>query len=209
MAQAPNSPSQGDADPSMDDILASIRRILSDEEKAAKAQQPEDGVMMLDPSMMVDDNTPVEGLQHVPNLHAASEPEHHMQAHAPSPSPAAEQFGDATHLMIAGDPDVPPLAQPAPAPLRSPTASNETAHAADTLVAPEAAAMAASSVGNLMRTLVAERTAVVHRGGPSIEDVVREEIRPLLKGWLDTHLPPLVERLVRAEIERVVGRIGT
>ena len=56
---------------------------------------------------------------------------------------------------------------------------------------------------------MAERTAVVHRGGPSIEDVVREEIRPLLKEWLDAHLPPLVERLVRAEIERVVGRIGT
>ena len=44
------------------------------------------------------------------------------------------------------------------------------------------------------------------RGGPSIEDVVREEIRPLLKDWLDQHLPPLVERLVRAEIERVLGR---
>ena len=28
----------------------------------------------------------------------------------------------------------------------------------------------------------------------------------MLKAWLDQHLPPLVERLVRAEIERVVGR---
>jgi cell pole-organizing protein PopZ len=36
--------------------------------------------------------------------------------------------------------------------------------------------------------------------------VVREEIRPLLKEWLDTHLPALMERLVRAEIERVVSR---
>jgi cell pole-organizing protein PopZ len=35
---------------------------------------------------------------------------------------------------------------------------------------------------------------------------VREEIRPILKDWLDHHLPPLVERLVRAEIERVVNR---
>ena len=31
-------------------------------------------------------------------------------------------------------------------------------------------------------------------------------MRPLLKQWLDAHLPPMVERLVRAEIERVVGR---
>jgi cell pole-organizing protein PopZ len=42
--------------------------------------------------------------------------------------------------------------------------------------------------------------------GPTIEDVVRAELRPLLREWLNTNLPPLVERLVRAEIERVVGR---
>ena len=40
-----------------------------------------------------------------------------------------------------------------------------------------------------MRTLAAERSTAVHRGGPTIEDLVREEIRPLLKDWLDTHLP--------------------
>ncbi|MBX9701526.1 MAG: DUF2497 domain-containing protein, partial [Acetobacteraceae bacterium] len=57
-----------------------------------------------------------------------------------------------------------------------------------------------------LRTVAAERNAAVSRGGPTIEDVVREEIRPMLKDWLDQHLPPLVERLVRAEIERVVGR---
>jgi len=74
------------------------------------------------------------------------------------------------------------------------------------LVAPEAAAAAASSVGSLVRTLAAERYTQVHSGGPTIEDLVREEIRPLLKDWLDAHLPSLVERLVRAEIERVVGR---
>jgi cell pole-organizing protein PopZ len=45
-----------------------------------------------------------------------------------------------------------------------------------------------------------------HRGGPTIEEIVREEIRPALKQWLDANLPPMVERLVRAEIERVVGR---
>ena len=48
----------------------------------------------------------------------------------------------------------------------------------------------------------------MHRGGPTIEDLVREEIRPLLKAWLDNHLPPMVERLVRQEIERVTGRVS-
>ena len=54
-----------------------------------------------------------------------------------------------------------------------------------------------------MRTLASERNSAVQRGGPTIEDLVRSELRPLLKDWLDNHLPPLVERLVRAEIERV------
>ena len=35
---------------------------------------------------------------------------------------------------------------------------------------------------------------------------MRAELRPLMKEWLDANLPPMVERLVRAEIERVVGR---
>jgi cell pole-organizing protein PopZ len=74
------------------------------------------------------------------------------------------------------------------------------------LITPAAAAAAAASVGSLLRAVSSERGAQVYRSGPSIEDVVREEIRPILKDWLDTHLPPLVERLVRAEIERVVNR---
>ncbi|MBV8095699.1 MAG: DUF2497 domain-containing protein, partial [Acetobacteraceae bacterium] len=73
------------------------------------------------------------------------------------------------------------------------------------IVAPEAAAAAAASVGSLVRTLSGRSTAV-HRGGPTIEDLVREEIRPILKEWLDRNLPSVVERLVRAEIERVVNR---
>lgn len=74
------------------------------------------------------------------------------------------------------------------------------------LVAPEAAAAAAFSVGSLVRTLAAERGTHIYSGGPTLEEIVRDELRPLLKLWLDENLPPLVERLVRAEIERVVGR---
>ena len=76
----------------------------------------------------------------------------------------------------------------------------------ENLIGAEASAAAATSVGSLVRTLTAERTTQVYTGGPTIEDLVREELRPLLKAWLDANLPPLVERLVRAEIERVVGR---
>jgi uncharacterized protein len=37
----------------------------------------------------------------------------------------------------------------------------------------------------------------------TLEDVVREMLRPMLKVWLDDNLPGIVERLVRTEIERV------
>lgn len=161
----------------MDDILASIRRILSDEEKAVKVAAPADGVFVLEPSMMVEERAPA-GAEELHEPHAMTAPE-------PPPSP--------------------PLPAREPELLRGP----ETAHEPAPLVAPEAAAAAASSVGALMRTLAAERNTPVHRGGPTIEDLVREEIRPLLKDWLDAHLPPLVERLVRTEIERVVGRIAS
>ena len=40
-------------------------------------------------------------------------------------------------------------------------------------------------------------------GSRSIEDIVREMLKPMLKTWLEDNLPSLVERLVRAEIERV------
>ena len=151
-------------DPSMEDILASIRRILSDDEPKPDVAAPvvaapetaDDDALLLDASMMV-------------------------------------QQEDA----VTDEPPVPALE---PAPMMPPLA---------TLVAPEAAAAAASSVDALVRTLHTEQAMRVTSLGPTIEDIVRQEIRPLLKAWLDANLPPLVERLVRTEIERVVGRART
>ncbi len=173
----------------MDDILASIRRILSDEEKAV-GKTADDGVLMLDPSMMVD-QTPASG------------PAASAETEEPAPQEAEPDYMSEmmeTHASAAPDKTQLEMRQ-------SEALMSSELGEPESLIAPEAAAAAASSVGTLMRTLVAERNAVVHRGGPSIEDLVREEIRPLLKEWLDNHLPGMVERLVRAEIERVVGRI--
>lgn len=174
-------------DPSMDDILASIRRILSEDDAqtpgtAQAATQPAlpaaapspprsepDDVLVLDASMMIPEPP-------------APDPPRPMPDNEPAKEAKVE--------------DPPPLPPPAPVP----------PPAAPTLVAPEAAAGVATSVSALMRTLASERSTAVHRGGPTIEDLVREELRPLLKEWLDLHLPPIVERAVRAEIERVVGR---
>jgi hypothetical protein len=46
------------------------------------------------------------------------------------------------------------------------------------------------------------QTVLVHNA-KTLEDLVKEMLRPMLKSWLDDNLPNLVERLVRAEIERV------
>ena len=152
-------PSAPPGDPSMEDILASIRRILSEEEQQPAPEPkdelpPDDDVLVLEPSMMVPDSI------------------------EPAPSEPGGTPAEAS----------PATADPAG------------------LVAPETARAAAASVAGLVATLAGERDTRVHRDGPSIEDLVRAELRPLLKTWLDTHLPPVVERLVRAEIERVVGR---
>lgn len=159
----PDPPKPPAGDPQMDDILASIRRILNEDEGPG--------------------------------------------AGSPSPSPAAGDPLELTEAMMVqpppasepAPPAVMPLATEAPAPVVLPPG-------ADALLAPAVAAATTQAIGQLLRAVADERAAPVHRGGPTIEDVVREELRPLLKSWLDQHLPPIVERLVRAEIERVVGR---
>ena len=171
---AGGTPSGVASDQSMEDILASIRRILNEDEVAAAAapSEAESGEpLLLTEEMMVPE----------PGDPAAPEPA--IVPVPPPPPPAAEAE---------------PPAAPAPMPLAEPGSEG--------LLAPAVAAAAAASVSQLLRAVSTERGAMVHRGGPSIEDVVREELRPLLKDWLDQHLPTMVERLVRAEIERVVGR---
>jgi cell pole-organizing protein PopZ len=180
-------PPAGGQDQSMDDILASIRRILNEDEAAAEATESAEA-------------TP-------PAVPVAEEPEVSPPPRAPAPEFAPPPIAPP-----------PPVARFAPEPLDLTsdmlvTPPNQAASAprmgmddVSGLIAPAAAAAAAASVGSLLRAVSSERGSQVYRGGPSIEDVVREEIRPILKDWLDHHLPPLVERLVRAEIERVVNR---
>jgi uncharacterized protein len=180
------------ADPSMEEILASIRRILNDDESPAPqadvtkapAQEEDDDVLILDQSMLVAEPDPDAAAEP-----GAAEPDAVVPEGAneqPQTKAASREMGSFT-----------PAVRPDPFDLPAPTPE---------LVAPEAAAAAASSVGSLVRTLAAGRATQVYGGGPTLEDMVRAELRPLLKEWLDANLPPMVERLVRVEIERVVGR---
>ena len=58
---------------------------------------------------------------------------------------------------------------------------------------------ATAAVGSAFNTL----TETVKKHEQTLEDVVRETLRPMLKSWLDENLPRVVERMVQAEVERV------
>ena len=88
------------------------------------------------------------------------------------------------------------------------------------IVEPQTANAAGHAFGSLRDTLRARKDAAVsaaipaavaissHAGGPTIEEMIRQELRPLLKSWLDAELPGLVERVVRDEIARIVEQAG-
>ncbi len=229
-------------DPSMEDILASIRRILSEDEAAPAAAEPHaapprpaplapergpdappdasSDVLALDASMLVEEPQSGDVLLPMP-MPMPGGPERLPALHADRSIGRATDAGQAaitpapTEPAIAAQPEdridmpePPASAPPASAPPASAPSAGQGGSPANPgpLVAPEAAAAAASSVGSLLRTIGNRQGVAVRGGGPTIEDLVREELRPALKAWLDANLPPLVERLVRAEIERVVGR---
>jgi len=150
-------------EPSMEDILASIRRILNDETDPP-APSPSG------PTLTEPHGTDVFEL------------EHSMIVEDPAPEPA------------------PPEPQPFAPHIEPPP--HLAAPEEEPLLAPSTAAAATASMGALVRVL-GQRQTPIYNGGPSLEDIVRDELRPLLKTWLDEHLAPLVERSVRVEIERI------
>ena len=95
----------------------------------------------------------------------------------PSPGPAP------SFRTIDGTSDVVFSNKPEPAPDRA-LISNATVAAVD------------SAFNSLAHTVIGQNAR-------TLEDLVREMLRPMLKSWLDDNLPGMVERIVRAEIERV------
>ena len=207
-------------DPHMADILASIRRILNEDEPTASAPAAPAAAAMpgtLPPRLAPVVPAPAQAaggpapalpgstpLTSSPAPHRAEEPAEE-EAPAPDPVPATAPGAESSPepltlteaMMVAPEaPSGPPPVAPSP----------DAVPSNGSLLAPSTAAAAAAALGELARAVAAEQKSVISRNGPSIEDVVREEIRPLVKNWLDAHLPGMVERMVRAEIERVLGR---
>jgi cell pole-organizing protein PopZ len=95
-----------------------------------------------------------------------------------APEPAAEP--------VATQP--PPMPEPEPMIAPQPT---------ENLVGASAASAAASAFGQLSAAIA------MPRDGHSLEDVVRDLLRPLLKDWLDANLPGIVQSAVAEEVERI------
>ncbi|WP_370954313.1 PopZ family protein [Bosea sp. RCC_152_1] len=64
------------------------------------------------------------------------------------------------------------------------------------LLSDQASSAVTSAFGQLANTVLSSNAR-------TLEDLVKDMLKPMLKTWLDDNLPLMVERLVRAEIERV------
>ena len=165
----------------MEEILASIRRIISEDdapadEGAAPAAEPE-------PEAFAEaEHEPVVG-------HEAEEEEDVLELTQP--------FEPAQGTVSIGDIDAyEPEAAPAPAPAPKPAAKAPGAPSAG-LVSKSTETAAASAFGSLTSNLL------VPKSDRTLEDVTRDLLRPLLQAWLDENLPSIVEEQVRIEVERI------
>jgi uncharacterized protein len=78
----------------------------------------------------------------------------------------------------------------------------------DSLVSDQAAGVATGAFAKLSQAV--QRTppevAIADDSGRSIEQFVEDMVRPMLREWLEQHLPPLVERIVQKEIQKIARR---
>lgn len=213
-----------DSEPSMEDILSSIRQIISDDEKSGQTEAALDD---LDGSRELSQDDLDKLFDDLP-----SSPEEEAK---PEPVPAKEpESSDVLHLtkkdqvdevkpdlqMVEGlgeddkgdDSDIAFLeeddpmgammaamqSQGAPEPVGAPEPSPR-ASLEDTLVSNATNQVVSSAFTGLANT-------VLSKNARTLEDLVADMLRPMLKQWLDQHLPATVERLVQQEIDRISGK---
>jgi hypothetical protein len=92
-------------------------------------------------------------------------------------------------------------AAPEPPPPRAAAPSSQPLPPQPTLV--DRSIMSANTSAAVDSAFNALAQTVLIQNARTLEDLVREMLRPMLKSWLDDNLPGMVERIVKAEIERV------
>jgi cell pole-organizing protein PopZ len=184
-------------EPTMEEILASIRRIISEDDTPAPkpAAAPAPGHAVLEAALPPGPPpTPVHQAEpfHAPpedDVLELTEPLSLEPEPSYSPPPAAHEPEPEPSFEPMGDLDFSPPSAPYPAPPSyAPT---------DHLVSEPAAGAAASHFGQLSRSIA------VPADGRTLEDVVVAVLRPMLKDWLDRYLAQIVEAKVQAEVERI------
>lgn len=164
----------------MEEILASIRRIISEDD--APAETAEETVAEAEEEAL-------------PEVSFAAEEEVEdevlelTEPYEPEPE-------------VIGDLDVTPIAQAEPEIEEAPIALPE----GEGLVSDTTAANAANAFAGLAATIgrpAVEMPDMPFDSGNTVEGMVRDMLRPMLKSWLDANLPSIVEREVRKEVERI------
>jgi cell pole-organizing protein PopZ len=229
-------------EPSMEEILASIRRIIADEDAyasthgSAKAEQAEakpeasrEATSMMpappaEETWETSHSTPPSTARwrEYESLSASEEPKDEASKSSvldftdSAASPAAKSA--ATESIFEPETSEPKTGAAPGSHFDERESEAEFAQQSDRMPTPS---FAGAALGRRDPLLSEETTAAVDsafnalaqtvlvQNARTLEDLVREMLRPLLKSWLDDNLPSLVERLVRAEIERVSrGRSG-
>ena len=229
-------------EPSMEEILASIRRIIADDEAkpAEKAAGPA-ASSSESPGAAPVAKRAVRAEELPPSAIAAQ-----AKTPVPAPPPAATNSQDDIDAMLAGldaatsEAEVRPplpdgevfeltdemaLPDPQPAPFRR-VEPEDDLEFSETVAAsapraqhrqpafeppplyqspaePPQQMLSRSTVSAVESAFNTLANTVLSNNARTLEDLVKEMLRPMLKSWLDDNLPGLVERIVKAEIERV------
>lgn len=216
-------------DPSMEDILASIRKIIADEQEAAQPghsatsagappvrSEPDFEAWLQRTASGEPGQETVQPQFAAPAAPLATgfaPPMPPPSAAVPPPAPAPHLSVVARQPQVEAAPRIPaaalqnlPERDPLDAPLEAPPQARLAAQPQpavsvqapldEPLVSQVAGASVQSSFQALARTMFMQNSTMV-------EEAVRDMLRPMLKQWLDDNLPVIVEKLVRAEIERV------
>jgi hypothetical protein len=208
----------------MEEILASIRRIIAEDDSEKPPRRPADAAVEFNPDAADQSLGAARTIaDSYSTPHAAPQETTPSRGIGPLSGTAnanrSSTIFDLTEPLASSTPRAaaPGLdsSQPAPAPIEH--VDHEAASVTQTSAAREdqgdglmggglMSSATNAAVDSAFNALA--QTVLVHNAR-TLEDLVREMLRPMLKVWLDDNLPGLVERLVRAEIERVSrGRGG-
>jgi cell pole-organizing protein PopZ len=175
----------------MEEILASIRQIISEDGEGSATATGENGSAEPSaPTSAEEEPGPAPYETVVSRLEA--DPSTRPTPVIPRPSypeaPRAQAAPQPAERTDAPVPQRPNL--PARTVQQDPAREGEAA-----LLSPEKRAAVSGAFGALAQTLI--------QNSRTLEDVVADTLQPMLKSWLDDNLPSIVERMVKEEIERV------